>query len=65
MKTLVTVAVAAQLITLSPQNVQVIPLNDPSDPIQITDARFEIVDQAGAVLTVNMALLLKAQLPHP
>ena len=54
MKTLVTVVVAAQLITVSPQNVQVVPLNDPSDPIHITDARFEIVDQAGAVLTVKL-----------
>jgi hypothetical protein len=54
MKTLVTVAVAAQLITVSPQNVQVIPLNDPSDPVYITDARFEIVDQAGAVLRVKL-----------
>ena len=54
MKAMLAVALAAQVITVSPQNVHVIPLNDPSDPIHITDARFEIVDQGGAVLTVKL-----------
>lgn len=55
MKTLVMVAVAAQLITVSPQNVQVIPLNEESDPVQISDARFELNENGAPVVLLTLA----------
>jgi hypothetical protein len=54
MKAYFVVALGLQLVTVAPQNVEVIPLIDQSDPVQITDARFEIGDNGQPVLMVRL-----------
>ena len=54
MKTLLAVALGAQVITASLQNLLVIPLSNESDPLHITGARVESGADAALVLTLRL-----------
>ena len=47
-------ALAAQLVCVAPQNVQIIPLNDETDPVQVMRGQFDVTDAGAPILTLTL-----------
>jgi hypothetical protein len=47
-------ALAAQLVSVAPRNVQIIPLNNETDPVQVTRGQFDVTDAGVPILTLTL-----------
>jgi len=52
--TLCAVVLGTQLVSLAPQNVQIIPLNNETDPVQVTRGQFDVTDVGVPILTLTL-----------
>lgn len=52
--TLCAVVLGTQLVSVAPQNVQIVPLNDESDPVQVSRGQLAVTDAGAPILMLTL-----------